>query len=39
MMNHGNWYGMGGAGTWVWPLIAVLVIVLLVVLIGRAAKK
>lgn len=35
-MNHGGW--MGG-GMWLWATIGVLVIVLLVVLIGKASKK
>lgn len=38
MMHDGWWSGMGG-GMWIWTVIGVLVVVLLVVVIGKLAKK
>lgn len=44
-MNHmagwgSGWMGGGSdAGMWVWPVIAILVVVLLVVLIAKVSKK
>ena len=41
MMNHGNGWmnGWAGGAMWIWAVIGVLVVALLVVVIGKLAKK
>jgi hypothetical protein len=44
MMNQDGWMGSGmsgwmGGGTWIWPVICVLLVVLIVVAIAKLYKK
>jgi uncharacterized membrane protein len=41
MMSHGNGWvgGLMGGGMWVWPVIAVLVVVVLVVAMRKSTNK
>lgn len=44
MMNQDGWMGSGmngwmGGGTWIWPVVCVLLVVFLVVAIAKLSKK
>jgi hypothetical protein len=41
MMNYGfgGMFGWMGGGNWIWPVVGILVIVLLVVVIVRVARR